>query len=87
MLATLTASANLAAILTGYSDRHIRQLVSTGVLPAEGNRHRRIPLAEIAALRGREITDQEYVEALQMAEQRRAYWREYRRTRAGSDGP
>jgi hypothetical protein len=70
-------SPNLAAALTGRSDKHIRKLIADGVLPASGGNRPKVTLADLAVIRGREISAEEFMAAVCEAERRRGYWRDY----------
>src|SRR5690348_1096161 len=70
-------SPNLAAALTGRSDKHIRKLIADGVLPASGGNRPKVTLVDLAVLRGREISADEFMEAIRASERQREYWRSY----------
>ena len=80
-------SPNLASALTGRSDKAIRNLVSSGSLPATdmGGRWVRIPLRAIEELRGSRVSAEEYLLAQQSLEPRREYWRHRRRQERDSE--
>ena len=82
-------SPNLAAALSGRSDKYIRALIEQDVLPATAGPHRKIPLAAIETLIGRPVTDQDILDALEQVEKVRKYWRDYQRrkkARLGAEG-
>ena len=79
-------SANVAAAILGYSDKHVRKLLRDGVLPDLGKGHRRIPLAAIGEFRGSPITSKEFMDASVQVIRQRDRWADYHRRRREQSG-
>jgi hypothetical protein len=56
MLVPTTLSPTETAAITGRSRKAINGMIDAGLLPAEGRVHRRIPVAAVEVLIGREVT-------------------------------
>jgi hypothetical protein len=84
-------SVNVAAAILGISEKHVRKLVKSQVLPAtytsgyKPTARSRIDLLDIGVFRGAEVTFAELGEAMARTQRQRDRWTEYQRARRDKD--
>jgi hypothetical protein len=83
-----TASVNMTAAILGWSGRRVRHALAAGLLRAQGDVWQRVELASIEEIRGRPVTQDEWLAADRQRDHARRVQKTYnrmRQERAGSD--
>ena len=76
-----TASVNMSAVVLGWSARRVRNALAAGLLRAQGDVWQRVELASIEEVRGRPITQSEWMAADRQRDHARKVQRAYNQSR------